>query len=247
MMGESLVFIERCKLSLQQIDCLNSTSSVCKISAVLQVDHNNSQIATKIAIANPLADASESVISLQSLVENCVSKPTARKEYRDVIKGLLNNLLELRILLPPVYNFDPRYFIVNTETNETKIIISDSLCDRENSFIPVGVSKDDLLFKSPEELAGNDKQLTTPFWAIGVILYMTQYGRHPFETGQKPKVMENMIRKYPVIFPDEVDSSLPPANNDLKALIRELLTKDPAQRLGSDRCELEILQHAYFE
>lgn len=241
MMGDSLVFIERCKLSLQQIDCLNSTSSVCKISAVLQVDHNNSQIATKVAIANPLSEPSGSLISLQSLVENCLNEPTARKEYRDVVKGLLNNMLELRILLPPLYNFDPRNFVVNMETKETKIIISDSLCDRENSYIPVGVTKDDLLFKSPEEISGHDKQLTTPFWAIGVILFMTQYGKHPFATGQKPKVMENMIKKYPVIFPDEVDSSLPAVNSDLKALIRELLTKDPAQRLGSDRCELEIL------
>ena len=176
-----------------------------------------------------------------------MKKPEARKEYRDVIKGLLNNLLEMRILLPPIYNFDPRYFVVNTETKETQIIISDSLCDRENSFIPVDISRDDLMYKSPEELSGNQKQLTTPFWTIGVILYITTYGKHPFETGQKPKVMENLIRKYPVIFPDEVDSSLPAVNSDLKALIADLLNKDPAQRLGSDRCEMEILQHAYFE
>jgi hypothetical protein len=154
---------------------------------------------------------------------------------------LLNNLLEMRILLPPIYNFDPRYFVVDTETKDTKIIISDSLCDRENSFIPIGISKDDLLFKSPEELTGKDKQLTTPFWTIGVILFMMQYGRHPFETNQKPKVMENLIKKYPVIFPDEVDSTIPAVNSDLKALIRDLLNKDPAQRLGSDRCEMEIL------
>lgn len=100
-----------------------------------------------------------------------------------MLKGLLNNLLELRLLLPPVYNLDPRYFVVNTETKETKIIISDSLCDRENTYIPVGAVKDDLLYRSPEELAGKEKQLTTPFWTIGVILYMTQYGKHPFETG----------------------------------------------------------------
>lgn len=98
-----------------------------------------------------------------------------------------------------------------------------------------------MLFKSPEELTGKDKQLTTPFWTIGVILFMMQYGRHPFETNQKPKVMENLIKKYPVIFPDEVDSTLPAVNSDLKALIRDLLNKDPAQRLGSDRCEMEIL------
>jgi hypothetical protein len=34
-LDNQLVFIERTKLSLQQIDCLNMTPSVCKIAAVL--------------------------------------------------------------------------------------------------------------------------------------------------------------------------------------------------------------------
>jgi serine/threonine protein kinase len=37
------------------------------------------------------------------------------------------------------------------------------------------------------------------------------------------------------------------ANSDLKALLTEMLNKDPNQRIGSDSCEMEILQHAYFE
>jgi len=61
----------------------------------------------------------------------------------------------MRILLPPIYNFDPRYFVVNTKSKETQIIISDSMCDRENNFIPVDISKDDLIYMSPEELSGN--------------------------------------------------------------------------------------------
>ena len=40
-LNDQFVYIEQCTLSLQQIDCLNMTTSVCKIVGVLSVDHNN--------------------------------------------------------------------------------------------------------------------------------------------------------------------------------------------------------------
>ena len=66
-------------------------------------------------------------------------------------------MLELRILLPPIYNLDPRFVFVNTETNEAKIVLSDVLFDRENTFLPVDMVKDDLRYKSPEELNGKER------------------------------------------------------------------------------------------
>lgn len=69
-----LVFIERCKLSLQQIDCLNMMPTICKIVAVLQVDHNNGQIATKVAIENPIAE-NDSLNSLNSYIEQAMQTP----------------------------------------------------------------------------------------------------------------------------------------------------------------------------
>ena len=89
--------------------------------------------------------------------------------------------------------------------------------------------------------------MTTPFWVMGCILYQLQYGRHPFATHLKPRVMENLIKRYPVVFLDETDPSVPSPSEDLKTLLTEMLTKDPSQRIGSDQCEMEILQHAYFE
>lgn len=230
-----LVIVERCKLSLQQIDCLNCSSSVCKIEAVLQVDHNNPQIATKIAIASPSED-SESVVNLQTFVE----KPGGTG-FKAIIKTLLRNMLELRILLPPIYNLDPRYVFVDTKTNEARLVVSDVLFDRENAFIPHDMTKDDLRFKSPEELLGKERQLTTPFWVVGCLLYQLQFGSHPFDTHLKPRVMDMLIKRYPVVFPETDQDS------DLKALLTEMLNKDPHQRIGSDTCEMEILQHAYFE
>jgi hypothetical protein len=76
-LDNKLVIVERCRLSLQQIDCLNCSSGVCKIQAVIQVDHNNPQIATKIAIENPLAasDAADSLMSLLNFIETRSAKP----------------------------------------------------------------------------------------------------------------------------------------------------------------------------
>lgn len=128
-----------------------------------------------------------------------------------------------------------------------KIIVSEVLFERENTFLPVDMNKKDLVYKSPEELFGKERQLTTPFWVVGVTMFQLQYGRHPFETHLKPRVMEHLIKKYPIVFPDEINSSQSAVNPDLKSLLTDLLTKDSDQRIGSDKCEMEILQHAYFE
>lgn len=53
-------------------------------------------------------------------------------------------MLELRILLPPIYNFDPRFFIIDTKTKTCQIILSEGLFDRENAYIPVDISKAEL-------------------------------------------------------------------------------------------------------
>jgi hypothetical protein len=36
-----------------------------------------------------------------------------------------------------------------------------------------------------------------------------------------------MIKRYPVIFPDEIDPTLEPVSSEFKALINDLLNKDP--------------------
>ena len=41
--------------------------------------------------------------------------------------------------MPPIYNLDPKYFLVDTETNEVKIILSDSLFEKENSYLSVDI------------------------------------------------------------------------------------------------------------
>ena len=68
------------------------------------------------------------------------------------------------------------------------------------------------------------------------MLYEAQFVKNPFHTVMKPKVTEELIKKYPVIFPKEAEGQ-----ELLQDLIINLLIKDPLQRLGSDKMEEEIL------
>lgn len=97
-----------------------------------------------------------------------------------------------------------------------------------------------LRYASPEELNGKGRQLTSPFWVLGIFLYELSFGRHPF-ANRNPKVMVQLILKYPVYFPEER-----PISPELEQLILDLLGKDWGQRLGSERFETEILEHAFF-
>ena len=100
---------------------------------------------------------------------------------------------------------------------------------------------DDLRYITPEELWGHGRSVTSPFWVLGCMLYEAEYAKHPFATLMKPKVTEEFIKKYPVLYPPE-----PKDIDVLQDLITNLLIKDPLQRLGSDKMEQEILDHPYF-
>jgi len=65
------------------------------------------------------------------------------------------------------------------------------------------LSRDDLLYKSPEELMGKGKSLTTPFWVLGCLLYEAKFGINPFRTHLKTQVTEEFIKFYPCMFPED--------------------------------------------
>ena len=65
------------------------------------------------------------------------------------------------------------------------------------------MTRDEIRYKSPEELYGKGRSLTTPFWVLGVLLYEVNVGFNPWETCLKIQVTEQFIKKYPVHFPDD--------------------------------------------
>ncbi|CAH1164072.1 unnamed protein product [Phaedon cochleariae] len=84
-------------------------------------------------------------------------------------------------------------------------------------------------FMAPEAL--NDQRQSgfsgrgTDIWSMGVTLYAFVYGRLPFHD-QNIVGLYSKIKNQPVEFPE-----LPRISNDLKDLIRQMLIKDPNQRI----------------
>lgn len=118
---------------------------------------------------------------------------------------------------------------------EPRFILSESVFDRTPGQM---ITKEDLRFISPEEIKGQGKQLSTPFWVLGIMLYELHFGRHPF-ANKNPKIMKALILKYPVSFPD-VRSGSNACSPETEMLICDLLCKDWGQRVGSERYETEI-------
>ena len=66
---------------------------------------------------------------------------------------------------------------------------------------PSEITLDALRYYSPEELIHEKRELTTPLWAIGCMMYEANYKRSAFSTHLNPKVVSELIKSYPVIFP----------------------------------------------
>ena len=86
---------------------------------------------------------------------------------------------------------------------------------------------------------------------------------NPYQNSN-PKIMSVMIKRYPVVFPDlnpgrasmrqsELITQLREGGlrdqmtSDFHEFIRELLVKDPTDRLGSDDIGKEILNHSFVK
>ena len=200
-LDNKVVYIEEVNMSLQVLEKYNESNYVCKVVACLETKKEDNQIATKIAIENPLgaADCPESTMSLEEFIIS-VQKHSS-ENGKDQFQAVLNALLDVRLRVPPIYNFDPRFIIVDTKTADVKLIISSALFERTRSL--QNLTRDDLRYITPEELWGHGRSVTSPFWVFGCMLYEAQYTKNPFATVMKPKVSEEFIKKYPVIYPPE--------------------------------------------
>lgn len=66
-----VVYIEDVSMNLQVLEKFNESNYVCKVVAVLETSKEDSQVATKIAIENPLGadDCPESIMPLEEFME----------------------------------------------------------------------------------------------------------------------------------------------------------------------------------
>ncbi|KAI8827367.1 hypothetical protein BJ741DRAFT_630436 [Chytriomyces cf. hyalinus JEL632] len=94
-------------------------------------------------------------------------------------------------------------------------------------------------FMSPEILLEKPYTRAVDWWSFGVLIYELLLGQAPFKGDNEDEIFNSILHK-DVAFPPKID----PKAADV---IRRLLTKDPAHRLGSGPLDAdEIKAHPYF-
>ena len=119
--------VETITLNMQLLEKLNESPYTCKVVAVLETDPNDPNIAKKVMIADPMG--AENVSPTLMYMDRFMQDITRNRNYdgKQVFRAILTALLDLRVRLPPIYNFKPSNILVDKTTNEVKIIVNDEM------------------------------------------------------------------------------------------------------------------------
>lgn len=120
-------------------------------------------------------------------------------------------------------------------TLDTKSCIADF---RTNSF--VGTEE----YIAPEVIKGGGHTSAVDWWTLGILLYEMLFGITPFKGDNRRATFRNILSNE-VQFMDSV--GFQHISNNCRNLIKKLLIKDEAKRLGSRAGAADIKQHAFFK
>lgn len=143
-------------------------------------------------------------------------------KIRLTFEAVLKALLDVRVRLPPIYYIDPKLILVDYESYQVKIIVSAEMFERKAKR-PSEFTLEELRYLSPEELKNDRREMTTPLWVLGCMMYEAHFKKSAFETSLNNKVTLALIKDYPPIFPRSMMFKYVP---DLNDCILQLLEKD---------------------
>lgn len=126
-------------------------------------------------------------------------------------------------------------YIQNSGSNpsiDTKICIDGF---RTNSF--VGTEE----YIAPEIIRGKGHTSAVDWWTLGIFIYEMLYGTTPFKGSDRKRTFTNILKK------DVKFLESQPISSNCKSLIRKLLIKDEAKRLGSKSGASDVKNHAFFK
>lgn len=116
---------------------------------------------------------------------------------------------------------------------------------RTNSF--VGTEE----YIAPEVIMGTYHSTAVDWWTLGILLYEMLYGTTPFKGANRKATFVNILKR-DANFPD--GNTLPNGNGSYqhtssacRNLIRKLLIKDEAKRLGSRAGASDVKNHPFFK
>mmetsp|Transcript_40952 Transcript_40952/g.65841 ORF Transcript_40952/g.65841 Transcript_40952/m.65841 type:complete len:524 (-) Transcript_40952:55-1626(-) len=95
-------------------------------------------------------------------------------------------------------------------------------------------------YLAPEIVTNLGHGKPVDWWALGILLYELTVGIPPFYS-QNVNEMYRKIQEAPLLFPPNLTS-------ECKSLISQLLNRNPKERLGSSRNDVEdIMRHPFFK
>lgn len=94
-------------------------------------------------------------------------------------------------------------------------------------------------------LQGQSHDKNVDWWALGILIYELLAGIPPFYNKDVNTMFMN-IQQGDILWPDMHENGFQ-FSRDATDLIRKLLNRDPAERLGSKNDWEEILQHRFFK
>ncbi|CAI4306114.1 BFH_collapsed_G0006270.mRNA.1.CDS.1 [Saccharomyces cerevisiae] len=106
---------------------------------------------------------------------------------------------------------------------------------RTNSF--VGTEE----YLAPEVIRGNGHTAAVDWWTLGILIYEMLFGCTPFKGDNSNETFSNILTK-DVKFPHDKEVS-----KNCKDLIKKLLNKKEAKRLGSKSGAADIKRHPFFK
>lgn len=83
------------------------------------------------------------------------------------------------------------------------------------------------------------------WWALGILIYEMRIGVTPFFNKNK-NLLLTKIQRAKVIYPDKEKYNLD-YTDEFVDIVEKLLTKNPAQRLGTKEDVHEVLSHPWFK
>ena len=94
---------------------------------------------------------------------------------------------------------------------------------------------------APEVIWGKGHTSAVDWWTLGIFIYEMVFGITPFKGATRNETFANIL-KNEVKFPEYNSMS-----SSCRNLVKKLLVKDPAKRLGSKSGASEIKSHAFFK
>ena len=146
--------------------------------------------------------------------------------------------------LPLIYSLDPSNVIIDTKTSQVRLILTPNMFSQTPKPRVSETDFEEYRYVSPEELLSDKRAVTTLMWCLGCLMYEAWFKRSPWATKLNPLCSQQMIKKYPVVFPRSVHVKHDADFNDCVWLC---LDKDPQVRLGAESFEQELLNHPFFD